>query len=103
MKKIIISLFVVILIGLGVFLSTKASAKCIVGGCSGELCVSEASDGISNCMYKEAYGCYKVYGECGQQLDGKCGWKQTTELLDCLKDPTIATKKLQEMQDKGHN
>ena len=69
---------------------SKASAKCIVSGCGGELCVSKASDdGISVCSLRHDIinDCYRDYGECGEQLDGKCGWKQTAKLLDCLKNP----------------
>lgn len=91
MNKITIFLFGIIII----LLSTKAYAKCIVGGCSGQLCVFQASDGISNCMYSEEYGCYKIYGECTEQSDGKCGWTKTEKLLECLKNPSIATKELE--------
>ncbi|MCC7260071.1 MAG: hypothetical protein IT567_03475 [Alphaproteobacteria bacterium] len=77
-------------------LSTPAFATCVVGGCSGQLCVSdnpEGAGGISTCEWREEYGCYKAHGECTEQPDGQCGWTQTPALQSCLKDPSKLEKR----------
>lgn len=59
---------------------------CKVGGCSGQLC-GEASfidEIITTCEYKPEYECYKKYGKCEMQSNGKCGWTQTKELSECM-------------------
>ena len=59
--------------------------KCQKGGCSGQLCIDPATDrGISNCMWKEEYQCYKMATCELQNATGKCGWTQTTELQKCI-------------------
>lgn len=71
--------------------SKPAFSKCIVGGCSGQLCVPEGQDAITNCLWLEKYSCYRVYGQCVKQESGKCAWKQSQELQDCLRNPSIIT------------
>jgi eight-cysteine-cluster-containing protein len=63
---------------------TSSAAGCVVGGCSGEVC-SDASDGpaMSNCIYRAEFACYKS-AQCERQVDGTCGWTQTSELSQCL-------------------
>ncbi len=57
---------------------------CIIGGCSGELCVEEGSgEGVSNCMYNPAFACYKN-AKCERQTTGTCGWTNTPQLQACL-------------------
>lgn len=72
-------------------LASPVEAGCIASGCSGQLCVSDkAGDGggvVSTCEWTDAYGCYQQFGECTTLEDGKCGWKQTAKLKECLKDP----------------
>lgn len=64
---------------------TSSKADCMVGGCSGQLCVEESDeDGmVSTCEYTEAYACYKT-AKCEVQASGTCGWTQTPELTSCL-------------------
>jgi hypothetical protein len=60
---------------------------CIVGGCSGELCV-EASAGqppVSTCEWLPEYACYQT-ATCERQANGNCGWTSTPELTRCLSD-----------------
>lgn len=65
--------------------TTPVQAKCHVGGCSGEIC-SDQEGLVSNCMYREAYGCYKSTGaKCERQTTGKCGWTETSALSMCIK------------------
>ncbi|CAG9328326.1 unnamed protein product [Blepharisma stoltei] len=58
---------------------------CVVGGCSGELCVSEIEDTVSNCLWKEHYRCYAEYGNCIEE-NGTCKWEETRELQKCIED-----------------
>ncbi len=59
--------------------------KCVVSGCSGELCVEEGSEqGISNCIYNPAFACYKN-AMCERQTTGACGWTATRESEACFK------------------
>lgn len=62
------------------------SIKCVVDGCSGQLCVEERGDGISTCEWRDEYACYKT-ARCERQQNGLCGWTQTVELDSCLKNP----------------
>lgn len=64
--------------------ATPVATKCVIGGCSGEIC-SDAADGpaISNCIYKPEFACYKS-ASCGVQANGKCGWTQDSALKACI-------------------
>ena len=62
------------------------NARCVITGCNGEICtdISDVSDsGVSLCMYREEYACYKN-ASCDVQQDGKCGWTYNEELNRCL-------------------
>lgn len=65
--------------------SLPASGECVVGGCSGQFCISKSeSEGfVSTCEYKEEYACYKT-ATCELQASGTCGWTQVPELTSCL-------------------
>lgn len=58
-------------------------SECTIGGCSSEIC-SETSMS-SACIYKEEFACYKS-AKCERQASGQCGWTETPELAQCLKD-----------------
>ncbi len=66
---------------------TKSLGRCVVGGCSGEVC-SDASGGsaITTCLYLPEYACYKT-ATCERQTNGACGWTHTAELSACLANP----------------
>lgn len=62
--------------------------KCVVGGCSGELCQSaDKSPLASICIYTEKYACYKQ-ARCEIQTNGKCGWTKTPEFNACVEKIT---------------
>lgn len=61
------------------------TTKCVVGGCSGQLCVAEGDDTMSTCEYAPFYACYKT-ATCETQSDGTCGWTQTAALTSCLEN-----------------
>jgi hypothetical protein len=63
--------------------SVGTAGGCKVAGCSGELCVDQGSDGISSCLWREQYACYRT-AQCARQASGQCGWTQTQELQSCL-------------------
>ncbi|CAG9323056.1 unnamed protein product [Blepharisma stoltei] len=60
---------------------------CVVGGCSGQLCISIYEDGVTTCEWKSEYGCYAEYGSCAL-IDGKCQWEPTDDLKACIRDRT---------------
>ena len=63
---------------------TSAVSACKRGGCSNQLCLdANAPDMASTCEFKPEYDCYQK-AECKLQTDGKCGFTQTTELVNCL-------------------
>jgi hypothetical protein len=66
--------------------------ECVVGGCSGQLCIAADADGTSTCEWREEYACF-AYATCEKQPSGKCGWTQTDELTECLADAQGAAKK----------
>jgi hypothetical protein len=67
----------------------RASGGCKIGGCSGQLCVEESDDGVSNCLWKAEYACYRT-AICGRQTDGLCGWNVTPKLQACLRQTADA-------------
>lgn len=60
------------------------SKFCMVGGCSGELCLEKTSAISSICLWKPEFQCYKT-AKCEVQTNGKCGWTNTDSLKKCLK------------------
>ena len=54
---------------------------CRATGCSGQVCAEE--DVMTTCEYREEYSCYQS-ARCERQQDGKCGWTETSELMQCL-------------------
>lgn len=63
-----------------------APGACVVGGCSGQLCVSADIDPpATTCEWLEEYACY-ADSTCEVQPDGNCGWTLTDELMQCLAD-----------------
>ena len=59
----------------------KISGGCKVTGCSAQICSDKEIS--TTCMYREEYICYQK-ATCERQVDGNCGWAQTTELEACL-------------------
>lgn len=63
---------------------SPGKGACVVGGCSGELCVDGNLGNVASiCIYREEFACYKT-AECKRQADGQCGWTQSEELRSCL-------------------
>ena len=62
--------------------SSVNTGQCYIGGCSSQIC-SDQKDLASTCEWKPQYACYQG-GICERQTDGKCGWRQTSELTACL-------------------
>lgn len=67
---------------------SKPPQRCVVGGCSNQLCV-DASQGdvMSTCEWTAAYGCYSKHSTCEVQPNGACGWTPTAPLEQCLANP----------------
>lgn len=65
--------------------SVHAATICEVNGCSGELCTVINESVFSTCLWKAEYQCYKDYGVCEPDANDKCGWRQSEELLECIK------------------
>ena len=62
---------------------------CAVAGCSGQLCITEEeaiNGGMTTCEYRAEYACYQE-ASCEPQANGNCGWTETSELKQCLKNP----------------
>jgi len=56
--------------------------SCIISGCNGEVCADEEM--MSACWVLPEFACYKDYGVCERQQDGRCDWTLTHELRVCL-------------------
>jgi eight-cysteine-cluster-containing protein len=66
--------------------SVVAPPQCVVGGCSGQLCVSaDIEPPITTCEFLPEYECYQT-ADCTTQPDGHCGWTLTADLMECLAD-----------------
>lgn len=61
----------------------QADNGCKVTGCSGQICAEEGEDIVTTCEFRNEYACYKT-AKCERQADGKCGWTETKELINCL-------------------
>ena len=61
-----------------------AADDCLVGGCSGQLCVEPGNDGISTCEWREEYACFKDHGVCERNASNQCGWQTSQALQDCI-------------------
>ena len=55
---------------------------CRITGCSGEVCADE--EVITICIFKIEFACYQDIGICERGQDGECGWRQTSELEQCI-------------------
>src|SRR3989338_7741561 len=64
----------------------ESNLICKIGGCSGQLCgeSSFVDNAVTTCEWKEEYDCYQKHGKCEIQANGKCGWAQTKDLLECI-------------------
>lgn len=60
--------------------------ECVVAGCSGQLCVEAGTDGITTCEFRAEYRCYES-AVCERQASGACGWTDTPQLRQCLRNP----------------
>ncbi len=56
---------------------------CVVGGCSGELCVEASQDG-GTCEWLDEYACYPDFGICERDAQGTCNWRDTDDLAECI-------------------
>jgi eight-cysteine-cluster-containing protein len=62
----------------------SAKKQCITAGCGGEICQSaDEEPAITTCIFKPEYACYKT-ARCEIQLNGRCGWTKTAELVRCV-------------------
>ena len=58
----------------------EVDSDCKISGCNGEICAKEEMHSI--CIFKPEFECYKIIAcKC---IEGKCGWEQSPELLECL-------------------
>ena len=72
--------------GTSVAPTSSTVKKCVIGGCSGELCTdASAGDVQSICIYKDEFACYKEsFAKCEVQKSGECGWTENDEMKKCL-------------------
>ncbi|KAJ3039611.1 hypothetical protein HDV00_012069 [Rhizophlyctis rosea] len=60
----------------------KVGGVCRRTGCSGEVCANQTM--YTTCIYRPEYACY-ANATC-TSVKGQCGWVQTPELTQCIKD-----------------
>jgi len=91
-KKILIILLALIGLALiGVILYASGSLnnllgsgkKCVITGCSNEICADSSAQLVSSCIWSNKNACYKG-AECKVQSNGECGWTKTAQLTQCL-------------------
>lgn len=61
----------------------ELNGKCIITGCSNQVCAEEEQ--ITTCEYREEYACLE-YAVCERQDDGECGWTETEEYKSCIEN-----------------
>jgi thiol-disulfide isomerase/thioredoxin len=64
--------------------------ECVIGGCSGQLCIEEGDDGVSTCEFREEYRCFG-FSRCERQTSGACGWTETPEFKSCWENGGVVT------------
>jgi cysteine-rich repeat protein len=78
----------------------EGKGRCVVAGCSGELCVDERLDvGVSICLWKEEFSCYES-AVCERQADGQCGWTETPDFHACLENLQGKTAVCEELEQE---
>jgi hypothetical protein len=60
---------------------------CRPGGCSGQIC-TDRDDIVTTCEFRAEYACYRT-AICERQASGECGWRDTSELRECLTQPPV--------------
>jgi len=86
---IVSTTFIIIVATIIIFDKVRKTAKsgiseCVIGGCSGQLCVDKNSGNtVTTCEWKDSYSCYKL-ARCEKQINGKCGWTDNAEFTQCL-------------------
>lgn len=64
---------------------TALAQTCAIGGCNNEICSKAGENHFSTCMWKAEYECYNKFGICEANSVGECCWRQTPELVECIK------------------
>jgi hypothetical protein len=62
---------------------SRGTDGCVVTGCSSQLCANDHV--VTTCEFLMHYGCY-TNATCEKQSNGECGWTESPELLECLKE-----------------
>ncbi len=88
MKTFIVILFL-LLPGMAI------AKECVVSGCN-QQCVEKGTKSDNKCGWTDSYGCYKLYSKCIELPGGKCGWKASGKLQQCLQDPAQFKAKIDE-------
>ena len=65
----------------------QVAPGCAVGGCSSQICGEEGEvEGVvTTCEWRSEYACY-VESRCERQASGQCGWTETAEYTQCMKN-----------------
>ena len=84
MKHPLFIYFIVTVLLTGIQYAEADDPSCVRIPCLGQ-CISkeEAAGKVTPMLCMQAYTCYNNV-ECTRLDDGKCGWKETPELKDCL-------------------
>jgi eight-cysteine-cluster-containing protein len=60
--------------------------QCQIGGCSNQLCQLKGSDSSGTCVFKHYYSCFEEQQARCTYANGRCRWKGTRGLKQCLVD-----------------
>ncbi|NLE49004.1 MAG: hypothetical protein GX614_11440 [Sandaracinaceae bacterium] len=58
---------------------------CAPAGCSGQICAEAGAEIMTTCEFRPEYACYQK-ATCERQPSGACGWTETDELRECLRE-----------------
>lgn len=61
------------------------AGACVVTGCNNEICGNAGESYFSTFLWKAEYACYAKFGICEKDKSGVCGWRQTNELVECVR------------------
>ncbi len=96
--KTFMILFILSFSSLG-FTAQHVDEKCMITGCSGQICMNQPidkEDGIATtCEYREYYACFKIPNCVLQKTNQQCGWETSPMFLACLKEKKAPTEVLQ--------
>ncbi len=80
----------------------EVNSDCAIQGCNSEVCAPANESIMTTCEWKDIYACYNEEITSCECINGTCGWKLTSELLDCI-DGYETKQLMEDLKNKTTN